>query len=108
MEGPIWVKKLGDIAPKIPAAQISSNQTNYIPRLFWDLIFISKKAMNTKVGDNFVAHTLDTKFALFGVRTWEIWCRQGRAANQKNLDEAEFRDESGSRKIPYRPTLYPV
>jgi hypothetical protein len=46
--------------------------------------------MNTKVEDNFVAHNLDTEFALFGVRTWEIWCRQGKAANQKNLDEAEF------------------
>jgi hypothetical protein len=29
--------------------------------------------MNTKVEDNFVAHNLDTEFALFGVRTWEIW-----------------------------------
>jgi hypothetical protein len=28
--------------------------------------------MNTKVEDNFVAHNLDTEFALFGVRTWEI------------------------------------
>jgi hypothetical protein len=46
--------------------------------------------MNTKVEHNFMAHNLDTKFALFGVRTWDIWCRQGRAANQENLDEAEF------------------
>jgi hypothetical protein len=46
--------------------------------------------MSTKVEDNFVAHNLDTEFALFGVRTWEIWRRQGRAANQKNLDEADF------------------
>jgi hypothetical protein len=46
--------------------------------------------MNTKVEDNFVAHNLDTEFALFGVRMWEIWCRQGRAANQENLDEADF------------------
>jgi hypothetical protein len=46
--------------------------------------------MNTKVEDNFVAHNLDTEFALFGVRTWEIWRRQGRAANQENLDEADF------------------
>jgi hypothetical protein len=68
-------------------------------------------AVGHGVRGNFVAHTLDTKFALFGVRAWEIWCRQGNekwAANQENLDEAEFRDESGSRKIPYRPTLYPV
>jgi hypothetical protein len=46
--------------------------------------------MNTKVEDNFVAHNLDTEFALFVVRTWEIWRRQGRAANQENLDEADF------------------
>jgi hypothetical protein len=30
--------------------------------------------MSTKVEDNFVAHNLDTEFALFGVQTWEIWC----------------------------------
>jgi hypothetical protein len=46
--------------------------------------------MNTKVGDNFVAHNLDTEFALFGVRTWEIWHAQGRAANQENLNDVEF------------------
>jgi hypothetical protein len=46
--------------------------------------------MNIKVEDNFMAHNLDTEFALFGVRTWEIWCRQERAANQENLDEADF------------------
>jgi hypothetical protein len=46
--------------------------------------------MNTKVEDIFVAHNLDTEFALFGVRTWEIWSRQGRAANQENLDEIDF------------------
>jgi hypothetical protein len=46
--------------------------------------------MNTKVGDNFMEYNLDTQVALFGVQTWEIWCLQGRAANQENLDEAEF------------------
>jgi hypothetical protein len=46
--------------------------------------------MNTKVEDNFVAHNLDAEFALFGVRTWEIWRRQGSAANQQNLDKADF------------------
>jgi hypothetical protein len=50
----------------------------------------SRKAMNTKVGDNFVAHNLDTRFALFGVRTWEIWCQQRRSMNQENLDTADF------------------
>jgi hypothetical protein len=49
-----------------------------------------RKKMNTKVKDNFVAHNLDTEFALFGVQKWEIWNRQGRAANQENLDEADF------------------
>jgi hypothetical protein len=49
-----------------------------------------KKEMNIKVGENFVPYNQDTEFALFGVRTWEIWCRQGRAANQENLDEADF------------------
>jgi hypothetical protein len=46
--------------------------------------------MNTEVEYNFMAHNLDTEFALFGVQTWEIWRRQGRAANQENLDEADF------------------
>jgi hypothetical protein len=49
-----------------------------------------KKEMNTKVGENFVPYNQDTEFALFGVRTWEIWCRQGRDVNQENLDEADF------------------
>jgi hypothetical protein len=46
--------------------------------------------MNTKVEYNFVAHNLDTEFALFGVQPWEIWCQKGRAANQENLEEADF------------------
>jgi hypothetical protein len=46
--------------------------------------------MNTNVEDNFVAHNLDNEFALFRVRTWEIWRWQGRAANQENLDETDF------------------
>jgi hypothetical protein len=37
-----------------------------------------------------VAHNLDIEFALFGVRTWEIWRRKGSAPNQENLDEADF------------------
>jgi hypothetical protein len=61
---------------------------------FWAVLGIlfsfPRKAMNTNVGDNFMAHNLDTEFALFGVQTWEIWCCQGRAANQESLDEAEF------------------
>jgi hypothetical protein len=62
-----------------------------------------RKEMNTKVEDNFVAHNLDTEFALFGVQTWERWRRQGRAANQKSLDEADFMETkfaSLPRRIP--------
>jgi hypothetical protein len=55
--------------------------------------------MNTKVGDNFVAHNQDTEFALFGVWTLETWYRQGRAANQENLDEVDFMDS----KFPSLP-----
>jgi hypothetical protein len=46
--------------------------------------------MNTKVEDNFMTHNLDTEFALFEVRMWEIWRWQKRPANQENLDEADF------------------
>jgi hypothetical protein len=42
-----------------------------------------RNEMNTRVEDNFVAHNLDTEFELLGVRTWEIWRRQGRAANEE-------------------------
>jgi hypothetical protein len=42
---------------------------------FGILASFPRKAMNTKVGDNFMAHNLDTEFALFWVRTWEISCR---------------------------------
>jgi hypothetical protein len=65
--------------------------------------------MNTKVVDNLVAHNMDTEFALFGVRTWEIWCWQGRAANQENLDEADFMETkfpSLRRKILKRPRIF--
>jgi hypothetical protein len=62
----------------------------YSEAVFGILSSFPRKPTNTKVGYNFVAHNLDTKFALFGVRTWEISYRQGRAVNQENLDEAEF------------------
>jgi hypothetical protein len=61
--------------------------------------------MNTKVKYNFVAHNLDTEFALFGVRTCEIWCRKGRDVNQKNLDEVDFMETkfaSLPRRISYK------
>jgi hypothetical protein len=46
--------------------------------------------MDTKVGDNFMPHNLDTEFALFGDMTWEIWHRQEREAKQENLGETNF------------------
>jgi hypothetical protein len=59
-----------------------------------------KKEMNTKVEDNFVAHNLDTEFALFGVLTWEIWRWKGRTANQENLaDFMETKFSSLPRRI---------
>jgi hypothetical protein len=61
--------------------------------------------MNIKVEDNFVAHYLDTEFALVGVRTWEIWLWQGRVVNQENLNEADFMETkfpSLPRKISWK------
>jgi hypothetical protein len=46
--------------------------------------------MSTKVGGNFVPYNQDIGFALFGVRTWEIWHWQGRATKQESLDKADF------------------
>jgi hypothetical protein len=79
------------MAPEIPAVQSVRNQNRLSSKA--DLEILSsfpRKAMNTKVEDNFLAHNLDTEFALFGVQTWEIWHRQESAANQENLDEADF------------------
>jgi hypothetical protein len=77
--------------PRNPCCVVSlkSEQIIFQGR-FGDLIFIFKERYDTKVEDNFVAHNLDTEFALFGVWTWEIWRWQGMAANQENLDEADF------------------
>jgi hypothetical protein len=91
MEGPIRVKELGDMASEMPGAQTSPKSDRLSSEaVFGILSSFPRKAMNTKVEDNFVAHNLETEFALFGVRTWEVWCWQERAANQENLDEAEF------------------
>jgi hypothetical protein len=91
VEGPIRIRELGDMTLEIPAPQSVRNQNRLSSKA--DLEILSsfpKKEMNTKVGGNFVPYNQDTEFALFGVRTWEIWCRQRRAANQENLDEADF------------------
>jgi hypothetical protein len=91
VEDPIQIRELGDMAPEIPAVQSVRNQNKLSSKA--DLEILSsfpRKEMNTKVEDNFVAHNLDTEFALFGVQSWEIWHRQGMAANQENLDDADF------------------
>jgi hypothetical protein len=91
VEGPIRVRELRYIAPEIPTAQSVRNENRLSSKA--DLEILSsflRKEMNTKVEDNFTAHNLDTEFVLLGVQTWEIWHRQGRAANQENLDEADF------------------
>jgi hypothetical protein len=85
--------------PKYLLCKQVRNQTNYLPRLFWGSYL--RVQVVSKVGYNFVAHNLDTEFALFEVQTWEIW-RRGRAANQENLDDAEFmktKFASSQRKI---------
>jgi hypothetical protein len=79
------------MAPEMPAVQTSPKSDRLSSEAVLGILSsFPSKPMNTNVGDNFVTHNLDTKFALFGVRTWEIWRPQGRAANQKNLDDAEF------------------
>ena len=70
MEGPIRIKELGDMDPEIPAAQISPKSDRLSSEAVLGILSsFSRKPMNTKVGDNFVAHNLDTKFALCGVQT---------------------------------------
>jgi hypothetical protein len=91
MGGPIRVKELGDMAPEMLDAQRSLKSDRLSSEAVLGILSsFPRNAMNTKVEYNFVAHNLDTEFALLGVWTWEIWCRQGRVVNQKNLDEAEF------------------
>jgi hypothetical protein len=91
VEDPTRIRKLRDMTPEIPVAQSVQNQNRLSSKA--DLEILSsfpRKEMHTKVEDNFVAHNLDTEFVLFGVRSWEIWRRQGRAMNQENLDELDF------------------
>jgi hypothetical protein len=69
-------------SPRNPCCAVSPKSEQIIFKgRFGDLIFVLRKEMNTKVEDNFMAHNLDTEFALFGVRTWEIWRWQGRTVN---------------------------
>jgi hypothetical protein len=100
VEGPIWIRKLGDMAPEIPAAQSVRNQNRLSSKANLEILSsFLRKEMNTKVEYNFVAHNLDTEFALFGVRTWEIWRWQGRTVNQENL--ADFM-ETNFASLPRR------
>jgi hypothetical protein len=73
MEGQIRVKELGDMAPEMPATQTSLKLDSLSSEAVLGILSsFPRKAMNTKVEDNFVAHNLDTEFAFFGVWTWEI------------------------------------
>jgi hypothetical protein len=91
VKGPIWIRELGDMTLEISAAQSVRNQNRLSSKAHLEILYsFPKKEMNTKVGGNFMPYNQDTEFALFCVRTWEIWCRQGRVANQDNLDEADF------------------
>jgi ribosome-associated toxin RatA of RatAB toxin-antitoxin module len=101
VEGPIWIKGLGDIAHEIPTAQSVRNQNRLSSKADLEILFsFLRKEMNTKVEYNFVAHNLDTEFALFGFRTWEIWRWQGRTTNQENVaDFMETKFASLPRRI---------
>jgi hypothetical protein len=91
VEDPIQVKELGDMPPEIPVAQSVRNQNKLSSKADLEILSsFSRNAMNTKVGGTFEPYNQDTEFVLFGVRTWEIWRRQGRATKQESLDEADF------------------
>jgi hypothetical protein len=104
VEGPIWIRELGDMAPEIPAAQSVRNQNRLSSKADLEILYsFLRKEMNTKVEDNFVAHNLDTEFALFGVPKQEIRRWQGRTANQENLaDFMETKFASLPRRISYK------
>jgi hypothetical protein len=83
------------MAPEMPAAQTSPKSNKLSSKTVLGILSsFPRKAMYTKVEDNFVPHNLDTECALFGVRTWEIWHRQGKAADRENLDEGDFMEPS--------------
>jgi hypothetical protein len=70
VEGPIWIRELGDMTLKIPAAQSVRNQNRLSSKADLEILYLfPKKEMNTKVEGNFVPYNQDTEFALFGVRT---------------------------------------
>jgi 6-phosphogluconolactonase (cycloisomerase 2 family) len=68
------------MALEITVAQISLKSDRLSSETTLEILSsFPRKAMNTKVGYNLVAHSQDTDFALFEVRVWEIWHQQGRA-----------------------------
>jgi hypothetical protein len=74
VEGSIRVKELGDMTPEIPVAQSVRNQQIIFLKAGLEILSsFPRKAINTRVGGNFVPYNQDTEFALFGVLTWEIW-----------------------------------
>jgi hypothetical protein len=75
----------------MPAAQTSPKLVRLSSETVLGIVSsFPRKPVNIKVGENFVPYNQDTEFALFGVRTWEIWRWQGRATKQESLDEADF------------------
>jgi hypothetical protein len=58
------------MAPEIPAAQTSLKSDRLSSEVVLGILYsFPRKPINTKVGDKFMAHNLNTEFALFGVRT---------------------------------------
>ena len=66
----VQIQRLKRPLMEIPAAQTSPKSDRFSSEAFLGILSsFPRKAMNTKVGDNFVARNLDTEFALFRVRT---------------------------------------
>jgi hypothetical protein len=96
------------MTPEIPVVQSVRNQNKLSSKADLEILSsFSRKEMNTKLQGNLMAYNQDTECPLFGVRTWEIRCWQRRAANQENLDEADFMETkfpSLPRKISCKAT----
>jgi hypothetical protein len=90
MEGPIWVKELGDMALKMIVAQTSPKSDIFSSEVVLGILYsFPRKPMNTKIEDNFVAHniTYTPKFHYLesgrgrygasneGLRIRKIWTR---------------------------------
>jgi hypothetical protein len=60
----IWVKELRDMVPEMPAAQTNPKSDILSSGAVLGILSsFPRKAMNTKVRYNFMAHNLDTEFA---------------------------------------------